>query len=126
MTALQSSSRSHLVGGASLAEYFSKPPAERLSVTTRTTREDEHRKASTPSRNPIRDKNGPKSAAKSESKLPTTKMMKAGEVDKLVNRLTYEYKEKNARLKKESDKHHKFDAKTGSQECFPLYMLCSS
>lgn len=101
-------------------DYFSKPPAERLSVTR--TREGEHRKASTPSRHSSRDKNGPKSAAKSESKLSTTKMMKAGEVDKLVNRLAYEYKEKNARLKKESDKHHKFDAKTGSQEVAPFLL----
>ena len=81
------------------------------------TREEENRRSNTPARSNARNSNLSKSATKSESKLSTTKL-KAGEVDKLVNRLTYEYKEKNARLKKESDKRPNFDAKTGPREIF--------
>ena len=111
--------KSQAAGNASLADYFSKPPAERLSITR--TRDEENRKSKTPTRSTTRSSNHPKSAVKSESKLSTT-MLKAGEVDKLVNRLTYEYKDKNARLKKESDKHHNFDAKTGPHERFSSFV----
>ena len=87
-------SKQHLIAGSTIEEYFSKSPAERLSRT----------KPKTDSKSKTAPSSGNKASIK----------MKADKIDQFVNRLTYEYKDKDAKLKREFERMNNFDPKTGN------------
>lgn len=104
--------KSNMIAGPAVVEYFSKSAAERLS--TPKVRDDSsiHKSAA------ATDGKGKRAATdmKEKNQKPHT----GNGTDDFVNRLAYEYKQKEERIKLAAEKQMKFDSKTGNYTTLTL------